>query len=91
MFDTNSRYYPTPTYTVTDSRGRTVRVVAVPDAPNQTLLGYHLLQRGQRTDHLANRYLNDPTQSWRISEINGVMLPETLTEQSQIAIPEKDF
>lgn len=91
MFNTNSRYYNLPTYTVTDGRGRTVNVVSVPPPPLQDLLGYHLLKKGQRPDHLANKYLDDPTAYWRIAAINDVTLPEALTEQPQIAIPQKSF
>jgi hypothetical protein len=89
MFLENSRYANITTYTLTDSRGRTVNVVAVPPAPLQNLLGYHLLKKGQRPDHLANKYLDDPTAYWRIAEINDVTLAEAITEKPEIAIPQK--
>ena len=44
-----------------------------------SLLGVHLLKQGQRLDHLAARYLNDPAGFWRLAEQNDVMLPEALT------------
>jgi len=88
MFDPTSRYYSLTPYTVTDARGRTVQVVPVPPPPLQNLLGYHLLKKGQRIDHLAYRYIKDPDASWRISEMNDVMQQEILTEQSEIAIPQ---
>lgn len=87
MFDDNSRYKDAPTYEIKDRRGRIVTVVVTPDAPVQTLLGFHLLKEGQHIDHLAGRYLNNPAGFWRIAEINGVMLPEAMTEQKEIAIP----
>ena len=62
---------------------------AVPDAPDQSLLGIHLRKQGQRTDHLAYRYLDDPAGFWRICEMNDAMLPETLTEAREIEIPRK--
>jgi len=89
MFKDNSRYAKAPTYTMKDSRGRTVNVVAVPTAPLQSLLGYHLLKKGQRPDHLANKYLDDPTAYWRIAEINDVTLAEAIIEKPEIAIPQK--
>jgi hypothetical protein len=89
MFSSKSRYKSTETYTVTDSRGRSVKVVAVPVAPVQTLRGYHALIQGQRLDHLAYNYLADGTAFWRIAEQNAVMLPEALSEQDEIAIPTK--
>jgi hypothetical protein len=87
VFDTTSRYAKTQIYSVTDHRGRQVSIVAVPDAPTQGLLGYHVLRQGQRVDHLAAHYLNDPTGFWRICEENDVMLPEALSEAPEIAIP----
>lgn len=89
MFTDNSRYKKAIQYELKDHRGRTVKVVATPDAPQQNILGYHALKQGQRTDHLASRYLNDPAAFWRIAEANDAMLAESLTEQSEIAIPDK--
>lgn len=76
-------------YEVVDHRGRAVKVVAAAPPPQQTIKGFHLLKQGQRTDHLASLYINDPAGFWRIAEANGSMLPEVLTEQSEIAIPNK--
>lgn len=89
MFTDKSRYKNVEQYEVTDQRGRTVKVVAAAAAPPQTTRGFHLLKQGQRTDHLASLYLNDPAGFWRIAEANDAMLPESLTEQSEIAIPNK--
>jgi hypothetical protein len=87
MFDPNSRYLKVPTYTVTDHRGRTVTVVQVPPDPGEGLLGIHVLRQGERLDHLAYKYLNDPAGYWRIAERNEVMLPEQLSEQREIEVP----
>ena len=89
MFTDKSRYNNVTQYEVTDHRGRTVKVVATPSSPRQGIKGYHLLKQGQRTDHLASLYLNDPAGFWRIAEANDSMLPESLSEQSEIAIPNK--
>jgi hypothetical protein len=87
MFDPKSRYANLPTYTVVDHRGRQVSVVPVPAAPHDPLLGIHVLRQGERIDHLAARYLDDPAGYWRIDERNDVMLPEDLTEAREIEIP----
>lgn len=89
MFDEKSRYKDKEQYLVKDRRGRTVQVVVVPEAPQQTLLGYHLLKQGQRPDHLAYKYLNNAAGFWRLAEANDAMLPEAMTEQPEIAIPNK--
>ncbi|MBC8488704.1 MAG: hypothetical protein H8D45_21985 [Bacteroidetes bacterium] len=91
MFESKSRYFKLETYEVTDRRGRAVKVVPVPPPPNDTMLGIHKLKQGQRLDHLAQKYLGDPAGFWRISEINNVMLPESLTEAQEIIIPVKKF
>jgi hypothetical protein len=87
MFDIYSRYLNVPKYTVTDHRGRSVSVVQTPADPGESLLGIHVLRQGERLDHLAFRYLNNPAGYWRIAERNEVLLPEQLTEQPQIEIP----
>ena len=89
MFDDKSRYKKQEQYTVKDRRGRTVPVVSVPAAPAPRIIGYHLLKQGQRVDHLAFKYLDNPAGFWRIAEANDKMLPEALTEQTEIAIPNK--
>jgi hypothetical protein len=89
MFDTKSRYAQLKSYHVKDHRGRTVSVVPVPEAPTQTLLGYHVLREGQRLDHLAYKYLDDAAGYWRIAELNDVMQAQTLSEAEEIAIPNK--
>jgi len=89
MFDKKSRCEKLETYKVADRRGRTVVVVPVPPAPDQTALGLHIMKQGQRLDHLALKYIDNPAGYWRICEMNDVMLPEALTEAQEIAIPRK--
>jgi hypothetical protein len=89
MFDEKSRYAKTQVYTLPDRKGRWVNVVAVPDAPRQSILGYHALQQGQRPDHLAYKYLGNAAGFWRIAELNNAMQAEVLTEKPEIAIPNK--
>jgi hypothetical protein len=89
MFDSNSRYAKTETYTLMDHRGRSVTVVAVPPNPESALLGIHRLRQGERLDHLAQKYLNNAGGFWAIAERNDVMLAEALTERREIEIPVK--
>jgi hypothetical protein len=88
VFDAKSRYAKNASlYEVSDRRGRTVMALTVPDPPTQTLLGEHLKREGQRLDHLANYYLNDPNGFWRIAELNEAMLPDALAEVETLKIP----
>jgi hypothetical protein len=89
MFDDKSRYAKLTPYDTVDRRGRTVAVVPAAEKPIQAELGVHLHKQGERTDHLAAKYLRDPTGYWRIAEHNDVMLPEALSETLEIAIPVK--
>jgi hypothetical protein len=91
MFDDKSRYKNLQPYEVTDSRGRRITVVPVPPSPNQDPLGRHLVQQGQRLDHLAQKYLEDAAGYWRICEINEVLLPDDLAEAREIIIPMKNL
>lgn len=89
MFDPTSRYYRIPTVQVTDHRGRTVTLVRVPEPPALVLRGVHQRRQGQRLDHLANFYLQDPNGYWRIAELADVIHPEALSEAATVAIPVK--
>ena len=83
-----SRYRVVQTYTCQDRRGRQVQVYCAAKLDHETLRGYHQLRQGERLDHLAAQYLSDPMAFWRIAALNGVMLPEALSEQAEIAIPQ---
>jgi hypothetical protein len=89
VFDPLSRYVKPPLelYDAVDVRGRTVKALPVPDAPVEFSLGRHVRRQGQRLDHLANGYLADPNGFWRIAELNGAVLPDSLTEFETVKIP----
>lgn len=74
-------------YEATDRRGRTVAALTVAEKPAETLLGEHLRKEGQRLDHLANFYLQDPSGFWRLCELNDAMLPDALAETDIVKIP----
>ena len=88
IFDEKSRYPAnSDIYEATDRRGRKVAALTVPTAPEQTLLGEHLRKEGQRLDHLANFYLQDPNGYWRLAELADAMLPDALAETDSVRIP----
>ncbi|MEM9190796.1 MAG: hypothetical protein AAGF12_16550 [Myxococcota bacterium] len=89
MFDPKSRYAKLPLYETVDRRGRTVPVVPPSRGRTQGLAGFHLRKQGERTDHYAAAYLDDPAGFWRIAEANDAVLPEQLTEKRELAIPKK--
>ncbi|MEM7676331.1 MAG: hypothetical protein AAF449_10050 [Myxococcota bacterium] len=89
MFDANSRYAKAKTWQVVDRRGRTVTVVEPAPGSEASLLGYHVLKEGQRLDHLAGRYLSDPTQWWRLCDLADAMLPDALLTTDELPIPRR--
>lgn len=89
MPDARSRYKDAKSYQIIDHKGRTRTVLAVPPAKAASIRGEHLRIQGQRLDHLAGYYLDDPTAFWRILDANDVLLPEALSEAEVIKIPSK--
>jgi len=88
VFDDKSRYARFATvYPTTDRRGRTVNALTFALVPPQTKLGEHLRRDGQRLDHLARFYLDDANGFWRIAEMNGAVLPDSLALARHLAIP----
>jgi hypothetical protein len=85
MFEPTSRYYntPTTTLTVSDSNGRPrdiryLRRRFIPSAEGMTTLVEHTVIQGDRLDTITARYLGDPTQFWRVCDANNVQRPEEL-------------
>lgn len=89
LAEKKSRYRKAERYRVTEGPADAGRVVLAPPRIEETLLGFHRRRQGQRLDHLANRYLDDPAGFWRICELNDVMLPEALSERDDVAIPRR--
>ena len=91
MFEPNSRYYnlPTAILTVIDRDGTPVEVRYlqrrfIPSADGETTLQEHTFTQGERLDNVTARYLDDPTQFWRLCDSNRVMRPEELEEIGRV-------
>lgn len=90
VFDVKSRYVKHSQVTqATDRRGRLVACVTPASVPAQTELGKHRRKDGQRLDHMAAHYLNDPAGYWRIAEMQGAMTAEAALMPPLIRIPTK--
>jgi len=90
MFDRKSRFVKYSKITrATDRRGRLVSCVTPAEVSEQAELGRHRLRQGQRLDHLANHYLDDPAGFWRIADINDAMTVESALDTALIRIPVK--
>jgi hypothetical protein len=88
MFDSNSRYFPVPTSTLSsvDGDGRT-RLISyklrrhLPAPGGAPTLVEHIVRQGERLDNVTARYLVDPTQFWQVCDANVVIQPEDLTRR----------
>jgi hypothetical protein len=89
MFFAGSRYQSAGTYTFTTTRGTIVTATNIPLPSPGPLLGYHRRSQGQRLDLLANHYLNDPTAFWRLCDVNGSIVPDSLAGHDLIGVPGK--
>ncbi|ADW69489.1 LysM peptidoglycan-binding domain-containing protein [Granulicella tundricola] len=84
MFDSASRYNGVSLLPYDTADGRTVNYVArrfLPRPDNYDLLLLHTVTEGDRLDNIANTYLDDPQQFWRICDANECVSPFDLTEQ----------
>ena len=88
MFDSTSRYYEieTSTVSVIDRDGQE-RLIAykrrrfIPSSEGNVVLLEHMVSQEDRLDNIANAYLGDPTQFWRVCDVNHVLLPWELTAE----------
>lgn len=87
VFGPKSRYRDVTLVTATDRRGRSVVALTPAFPAPERMLGEHLRRDGQRLDHLAARYLDDPEGYWRIAELNDAMSPDALTQARSVKIP----
>jgi hypothetical protein len=97
MFDPTSRYVSLETTTIEvpdpDGGTREIRYVrrrVIPSAEDATTLVEHTVAQGERLDRITARYAGDPTQFWRICDVNNVLKPEELEETGRvidIAVP----
>lgn len=94
MIDPAGRYAGLPTAIHHLPDGRVVsyvlrRFISPPE--RFALLHEHTVRDGDRPDLLANDYLGDPEQYWRIADANAVIRPDDLTrpgDRIRITLPD---
>ena len=91
MFDSTSRYFnlPTAIFTMIGRDGAVVEVRYLrrrflPSTDGETTLLEHTFTQGERLDNLTARYLDDPTQFWRVCDTNVVLRPEELEQIGRV-------
>lgn len=89
MFASNSRYNNLGTYNVTLNNGRTAIATRLPVPPQQLALsGYYTVQRNDRLDLIAARYLSDATLFWLLCDANNSPSAASLIARPLIGIPQ---
>jgi hypothetical protein len=84
-FPADSRYYGSATLQYTMPNGETVtylarRFVPQPGSANYATIAQHSVQKGDRLDLIAAKYLGDPLLSWLLCDANGAIRPNALVE-----------
>jgi hypothetical protein len=95
LFEATSRYYKVDdaslAVSLPDGSTRLISYKRRRSIPDPTTLppAQHVAVQGERPDLLANRYLGDSTQFWRICDTNRVIRPGELTAEGgrNVAIP----
>ena len=86
-FPVTSRYANIDTATFVTPDGRTIVYLQrrfIPYSPATIVLAEHTVTQGDRLDRITALYLGDPTQFWRVADVNNAMQPEELTGDSAI-------
>jgi len=52
-------------------------------------IGEHVVEQGERPDHVAARVLGDSEQFWRLCDANGSVVPDALATRDLVGIPRK--
>jgi len=88
-FEPTSRYHGKSLSRSVTNTGETIVHTTrrfVPATGNFSLLQFHFVERGDRLDNLAHRYLADAQQFWKLCDANGVDKPDDLTKEVGSAI-----
>ena len=83
LFPSTSRYYGIGSAVLQTSDGKTVVYLKrrfLPQPDTLTLLQEHSVSAGDRIDNLAQQYLGDGEQYWRLCDGNRAMDPAELTD-----------
>lgn len=88
MIPKNSRYTRVTTRTVTDLGPEPVELLDPRPAVVVPATHQHVPVTGERLDHLADRYFNDPTAFWRICDSSPHLDPaDVLVPGRPVRVP----
>ena len=89
MFFQGSRYANVGEDQLSDGKGREIGYKKVRFIPETRAQMAHIVNQGERLDHLAHRHLRDSERFWRICDANRAMWPDDLVAEvgRRILIP----
>jgi hypothetical protein len=95
LFPSTSRYYGIGSAVLQTAEGKTLVFLKrrfLPQPDDLALVQEHTVSAGDRIDNLAQQYLGDAEQYWRLCDGNGAMDPAELTQtvgrRLRITLPE---
>jgi hypothetical protein len=81
VFFKGSRYAEVPTLEYHAADGRVIPYTARRIIPPTPGLVQHIVDDGERPDHIAFEHFRDPERFWRLCDANLTMHPEELVQQ----------
>ena len=82
MFFQGSRYANVGEHDITDGKGRVIRYKKIRFIPEARARFSHVLSDGERLDHIAYRFYQDPETFWHICDANLALWPEDLISEA---------
>lgn len=82
MFFKGSRYANVEEHEITDRRGQVIRYKKIRFIPVTDARRGHVVSQGERLDHIAQRFFQDPERFWRIGDANLAMWPNDLVAEA---------
>ena len=82
MFFRGSRYTDVGEHDITDGKGRAIRYKKIRFIPETRAQLSHILSDGERLDHLAQRFYQNPDLFWRICDANLALWPDDLIAEA---------
>ena len=83
MFFQGSRYAKVDEHEIIDGKGRVIRYKEVRFIPPETGLQLsHIVSDGERLDHIAQRFYQNPELFWRVCDANLALWPDDLTSEA---------
>jgi hypothetical protein len=74
-------------YQKQQANGSVIQVTRLPLPGPAVVLGFFRRTHVQRLDLIANRFLADPTASWRLCDANNAVVPDALANRDLVGIP----